>query len=1158
MRSKHRRRDPHAHAASSPRLPSSRLPALHTHSRPRSGTQQHSSFKVRPGGSIPIDGVLARALYSVGALEGAPPPPPPEAVLNFGALGMSLSTSPRDEGEQAPPQPSPAQSSPYTTRLVTMVHRDHLPRRSKRRRRGKSKRRGRADGGSRGMREQFRDQEPRQHPRRQRRRSGDSANASSRGDGGSPVQGLGAGQALPDIHSSLYGVDVDSGGGEDDAERGKSPETEQKAPEEQTPATPQPRPAPQSHTPASARVARAVTKQQGEAEVGRLQDTVGLVMGMVEVGGLPPMTGHPPAILHVMVDAWRRPDAHLAADLAEFGLTADLATVTSAVKGLLRCISYMIAPGLAVMAPYVSQLDEDEQAWDDEAVAELGERVREAVKDHTIEALSLVEELGIVKVSPAVLPGAAADSMRVASRYPLPHELVEGALRSLHVLKLANESRRILPPELFHHAELNEALRLCMSAAWRGDAVAQPPRGGYPVNLPAAILGPLFLTDAALSSGEDTSGGQGGSRCFSPLTKVSLVLDGATKAMLLQPTLASHAAAANGSGVVPVLKATVHRDSAFEDAFHAAVAASVLRGVPDGASPAQPRSATTTAAVPDALSHGTLRVVYPLFKTAAASGGGSSVEEGEGHGPRKEFFSMIASQLASTWLPEWMGTGPVSGSEASTQLTGPGVTALRHGYRVTIPPRPDARHPGLAGAAARDGATTAAVPPRVSGNQHSSPTHASSSSPSTRAARAAPTAAGSGAVFTANVAAALSATEVALDQRLPRTFRDEPFSYSRPCIPIMEYRQGAEAFWPRAAIDNTPEAQGRYIFLGWLLAAAVMNRAQLDFRVPPTLLSLIMAARVGSQGSVPAAPELLSPDGRRGAAVPPRSTSGGDGDGGGRRGAGTAGGSTDSKAAVSHWDYFSPDVHDLRDLDPELVATASKVRRMAEGEFAAVLEAEGMPASTTKDEYLSVMIHELIVDSVEWQVNALRQGFRDGLGTEGIAAMKALGVTAHDLVDMVCSPKQLTDFDVAKTFRVVSRADAREWPELLDALWSTVNGWPLPKKRKFLAFVTGVDKLPAPQSEVSDCAPAARNVCCCERGSRAVHRNSSSSFRSWLLGRQNTSASWAHCLKHMCVAVAACVVALPCPWLTFLCTNPNTDLHQHYRAAELPRVLEGA
>ena len=86
---------------------------------------------------------------------------------------------------------------------------------------------------------------------------------------------------------------------------------------------------------------------------------------------------------------------------------------------------------------------------------------------------------------------------------------------------------------------------------------------------------------------------------------------------------------------------------------------------------------------------------------------------------------------------------------------------------------------------------------------------------------------------------------------------------------------------------------------------------------------------------------------------------------------------------------------------------------------------------------------------------------------------------------MACGPMQSedTDIDIRHLFRQAIRSAAQrslktlarrvkegdvkaKHPQLWDAFWAVVASLPPRKKRLFLKFVTGVDRLPAPGSEV--------------------------------------------------------------------------------------------
>lgn len=129
----------HRRSQSSPRL--NRLPVLGGARRSRKGgakgrskqrqrrpAHSRSSTGVARGG-VPasVDGVLARALYSVGALEGEPPPPPPACSIDLGPLALPEV----DEDEH---QQRYGKGSPYTAKLVPDTRMRHVGLRRRRRR----------------------------------------------------------------------------------------------------------------------------------------------------------------------------------------------------------------------------------------------------------------------------------------------------------------------------------------------------------------------------------------------------------------------------------------------------------------------------------------------------------------------------------------------------------------------------------------------------------------------------------------------------------------------------------------------------------------------------------------------------------------------------------------------------------------------------------------------------------------------------------------------------------------------------------------------------------------------------------------------------------------------------------------------------------------
>ena len=65
----------------------------------------------------------------------------------------------------------------------------------------------------------------------------------------------------------------------------------------------------------------------------------------------------------------------------------------------------------------------------------------------------------------------------------------------------------------------------------------------------------------------------------------------------------------------------------------------------------------------------------------------TSVEEGEGHGPRRELFALASSQFAGTHSSPHEGKCLLNGKRLQSTLTGSGFqTDLKTGAKLTIRP----------------------------------------------------------------------------------------------------------------------------------------------------------------------------------------------------------------------------------------------------------------------------------------------------------------------------------------------------------------------------------------------------------------------------------------------------------------------------------------
>jgi hypothetical protein len=518
-------------------------------------------------------------------------------------------------------------------------------------------------------------------------------------------------------------------------------------------------------------------------------------------------------------------------------------------------------------------------------------------------------------------------------------EVAEVNVRLMHVLCDLAESngfRNIVSPTVFKSGEFNLTLRLLFSASWRGDAVVggNASSGGLPTWLFDSVLGALQLNRSC-----------------------AVTLDGSTKAFLVHGALLK-AAAGQGGDVARKVTLTITREDALRESL-----AILLR---EGMVP----SVESTGAKGGAC------IVTPYFRSAAG------VEEGEGHGPRKELFALVARQFCDVWAMEEDGPCLLSGEVGQRVLHGANLdSCVREGYRIRLRRAGDPETEG----------TVEAVVESIADDGQS----------------------------------------VSVSEPLPATVTKVNFTLAEPTQPLMVYKQGSESYWPNEMLMESAELKQQYLYLGWLLGTSMLNRSHLDIRFPRPWLAQLMATKVEKPVSVKKSVG--------GTSMPP-----------------------------SQWEVFSPTLDDLKAIDESLLQTVAQVEGMSDKDLRAmILEADDLPPTATKDAYLAYMMYELTVECVQWQTDAVRNGLTASLGVVGRAALQEAMVDVHDLAELISGPRiaENEDFDVRRVYRLVPPGEASDFPDFMPAFWAVVDAWPPAQKRRFLLFVTGVDRLPAPGSE---------------------------------------------------------------------------------------------
>jgi hypothetical protein len=65
----------------------------------------------------------------------------------------------------------------------------------------------------------------------------------------------------------------------------------------------------------------------------------------------------------------------------------------------------------------------------------------------------------------------------------------------------------------------------------------------------------------------------------------------------------------------------------------------------------------------------------------------------------------------------------------------------------------------------------------------------------------------------------------------------------------------------------------------------------------------------------------------------------------------------------------------LQQHDPEAAQGLQAILRLPSQQYQQVLQVEGRPADTSKQQYVDLALQQLLVEDVSWQFEALQQGF---------------------------------------------------------------------------------------------------------------------------------------------------------------------------------------
>jgi hypothetical protein len=130
-------------------------------------------------------------------------------------------------------------------------------------------------------------------------------------------------------------------------------------------------------------------------------------------------------------------------------------------------------------------------------------------------------------------------------------------------------------------------------------------------------------------------------------------------------------------------------------------------------------------------------------------------------------------------------------------------------------------------------------------------------------------------------------------------------------------------------------------------------------------------------------------------------------------------------------DAFKPDLAALEAFDPGAAAGVRNAAALPDSQFKGVLEMEGLPASTTRQQYTAHAVQQLLVEGTAWQTAALAKGWWAAVDPSVLEAWSlgpfALAVAVGGSIAAAgVGGAGGGDFKVREVFRVVMDDDLGE------------------------------------------------------------------------------------------------------------------------------------
>lgn len=201
---------------------------------------------------------------------------------------------------------------------------------------------------------------------------------------------------------------------------------------------------------------------------------------------------------------------------------------------------------------------------------------------------------------------------------------------------------------------------------------------------------------------------------------------------------------------------------------------------------------------------------FPFFRSPFGEKlvDGVRVEEGEGRGPLKEWFSLLGEELAAKWRPLPLDMSSMNAIESDSD----GHLVTANGNKLVLPPsvahlvRPGLQVEWSASSALDSAGETTAT--RIINKQDSS---------------------GQPGTFLLDRGVA--------SQSFPVT----QLRLAEPRTPVFEYVQASEAFRLNAQTADNAENRRTLTFTGWLLATAVTHSCSINLRLHPLVFTLLLS-----------------------------------------------------------------------------------------------------------------------------------------------------------------------------------------------------------------------------------------------------------------------------------------------------------------------------